>query len=91
MKRMPAPSGTGSGRLNLAAASGGGSSATALSANATPPQIGDRVVIGGTGQQGVLRYWGGTSFREGLWAGIELDDESGKNDGTVQGYACCIV
>ena len=49
------------------------------------PSIGDRVYISSTGQSGTLRYWGNTAFRDGLWAGIELDDETGKNDGTVQG------
>lgn len=54
---------------------------------ATPtPKIGDRVLVGSTGQVGTLRYLGATAFREGFWAGVELDSESGKNDGTVQGY-----
>jgi hypothetical protein len=48
--------------------------------------IGDRVIVPSTGQKGTLRYWGTTDFKEGLWAGIELDDNGGKNDGSVQGY-----
>ncbi|KAK4155033.1 dynein associated protein-domain-containing protein [Chaetomidium leptoderma] len=34
---------------------------------------------------GTIRYAGQTSFAPGLWVGIELEDASGKNDGTVQG------
>ena len=35
---------------------------------------------------GTLRYWGRTKFREGIWAGIELDQKgTGKNDGSVNG------
>ena len=37
------------------------------------------------GRQGVVRFIGTTHFSSGLWMGIELDDESGKNDGTVAG------
>lgn len=48
--------------------------------------IGDRVVVPSTGQKGTLRYWGTTEFKEGLWAGIELDENSGKNDGSVHGF-----
>ncbi|XP_054711865.1 restin homolog isoform X2 [Uloborus diversus] len=50
---------------------------------------GDRVmVISSAGAQpktGVLRYIGQTEFAAGEWAGIELDDPLGKNDGTVAG------
>ena len=44
------------------------------------------------GRQGVIRFIGSTHFSTGLWVGIELDDDSGKNDGTVQGqrYFECI-
>lgn len=36
-------------------------------------------------QSGVLRFCGGTEFAAGLWAGIELDEPAGKNDGGVGG------
>ena len=45
---------------------------------------GDRVLIGGT-KVGNLRYLGTTDFAKGEWAGVELDDPIGKNDGAVAG------
>ena len=45
---------------------------------------GDRVLIGGT-KVGHLRYLGTTDFAKGEWAGVELDDPIGKNDGAVAG------
>jgi CAP-Gly domain len=37
------------------------------------------------GRQGVVRFIGTTHFSTGQWIGIELDDDTGKNDGSVQG------
>ncbi|KAG6911272.1 hypothetical protein DXG01_002111 [Tephrocybe rancida] len=37
--------------------------------------------------KGVVRYSGVTSFSKGKWVGIELYEQNGKNDGTVQGVA----
>ncbi|KAK3902738.1 hypothetical protein C8A05DRAFT_33547 [Staphylotrichum tortipilum] len=34
---------------------------------------------------GTIRFVGKPSFAPGLWVGIELEDASGKNDGSVQG------
>lgn len=34
---------------------------------------------------GTLRYTGTTEFAKGEWAGVELDEEQGKNDGAVAG------
>lgn len=49
------------------------------------PHVGDRVILE-NGQKGILRYQGETSFKQGIWAGIELDTPgSGKNSGTVNG------
>ena len=38
-------------------------------------------------QTGTLKYCGPTEFAGGLWAGIDLDDEAGKNDGSVGGIS----
>lgn len=37
------------------------------------------------GRQATIRFLGTTHFAEGEWVGIELEDTSGKNDGSVQG------
>ncbi|KAL4953704.1 dynein associated protein-domain-containing protein [Aspergillus filifer] len=37
------------------------------------------------GRQATVRYIGATSFADGEWIGVELNDDSGKNDGSVQG------
>ncbi len=42
------------------------------------------MLIGGT-KVGYLRYHGTTDFAKGEWAGVELDDPIGKNDGAVAG------
>ncbi|KAI9362500.1 hypothetical protein DFJ73DRAFT_577870 [Zopfochytrium polystomum] len=47
--------------------------------------LGDRVHIRNDPRSGTLRYLGETKFSAGSWAGLELDSESGKHNGTVQG------
>jgi dynactin 1 len=37
------------------------------------------------GRTGIVRYYGETHFAAGTWVGVELPDDSGKNDGVVQG------
>lgn len=47
--------------------------------------VGDRVAIDEGSKVGILRYLGPTKFRQGVWAGVELDEALGKNDGSVDG------
>ena len=47
-------------------------------------KLDDRVLVCGT-KTGVLRYLGPTDFAKGVWAGVELDEPQGKNDGAVAG------
>ena len=46
--------------------------------------IGDRVVVNGT-WPGTLRFLGSVQFSHGVWAGVELDEAAGQNDGKMQG------
>ncbi|KAJ7331939.1 hypothetical protein JRQ81_014119 [Phrynocephalus forsythii] len=46
--------------------------------------IGDRVLVSNV-QPGTLRFKGQTSFAKGLWAGVELDEPEGNNDGAYNG------
>ncbi|XP_075451543.1 CAP-Gly domain-containing linker protein 4 isoform X1 [Ascaphus truei] len=47
-------------------------------------KLGDRVLIAGQ-KVGTLRFCGPTEFALGQWAGIEMDEAEGKNDGSVAG------
>ncbi|XP_058881559.1 CAP-Gly domain-containing linker protein 4-like isoform X3 [Acipenser ruthenus] len=53
-------------------------------------RLGDRVIIAGQ-KIGTLRFCGTTEFASGQWAGIELDEPEGKNNGGVGGvqYFSC--
>jgi dynactin 1 len=37
------------------------------------------------GRVALVRFFGPTLFSDGNWVGVELEDDSGKNDGSVQG------
>lgn len=45
-------------------------------------QVGERVWVNGN-KPGYIRFIGGTQFAPGQWAGIELDEAIGKNNGSV--------
>lgn len=47
-------------------------------------KVGDRVLVGDS-KAGVIEYLGETKFAKGFWAGIKLDEPTGKNDGCVAG------
>eukprot|EP00038_Savillea_parva_P013872 m.213080 g.213080 ORF g.213080 m.213080 type:complete len:284 (+) comp26364_c0_seq1:116-967(+) len=59
--------------------------------------VGDRVVVvskrGTVTEPGCLRFLGPTAFgaHDEVWAGVELDDDTGRNDGSMQGqrYFTC--
>lgn len=49
------------------------------------------IVSSGMGSRaGILQYLGETKFAPGNWCGVQLDEPTGKNDGTVDGvqYVC---
>ncbi|XP_051950707.1 centrosome-associated protein 350-like isoform X3 [Xyrauchen texanus] len=46
--------------------------------------IGDRVLVSNI-QPGTLRFKGQTNFANGFWAGVELDNPEGSNNGTYAG------
>ncbi|KFQ40576.1 Centrosome-associated protein 350, partial [Mesitornis unicolor] len=46
--------------------------------------IGDRVLVGKV-QPGILRFKGLTKFAKGFWAGVELDQPEGNNNGSYDG------
>jgi restin homolog len=53
-----------------------------------PLRVGDKVFVNSSHSglvAGRLRYLGTTSFADGQWAGVELDEPVGKNDGQVAG------
>ena len=49
--------------------------------------VGERVIVNSSNgaKKGYLRYTGTTEFAKGEWAGVELDEKLGKNDGSVNG------
>uniref|UniRef100_M3Y351 CAP-Gly domain containing linker protein 3 n=1 Tax=Mustela putorius furo TaxID=9669 RepID=M3Y351_MUSPF len=53
-------------------------------------EVGDQVLVAGQ-KQGTVRFYGKTDFAPGYWYGIELDQPTGKHDGSVFGvrYFTC--
>lgn len=59
-----------------------------LSGSAEPLRKGDRVLVRTERDgelSGLLRFMGETNFATGEWAGVELDEPVGKNDGSILG------
>lgn len=56
-------------------------------AEAATLTVGDRVIVssGFGSRPGILKYLGETQFASGTWCGVQLDEASGKNDGSVDG------
>lgn len=50
-------------------------------------KVGQTVEINADGRQAIVRFVGETHFAQGEWIGLELDDGTGKNDGSVQGQS----
>ena len=45
---------------------------------------GQHVLVGGA-ERGLVKFVGHTHFKEGLWIGVELEREKGKNNGSIDG------
>ncbi|XP_078785903.1 CAP-Gly domain-containing linker protein 3 isoform X1 [Oryzias latipes] len=66
-----------------------------LAANLDPEgtnvEVGDQVLVAGQ-KNGIVRFYGKTDFAPGYWFGIELDQPTGKHDGSVFGvrYFSCL-
>uniref|UniRef100_A0AAG5DSE9 CAP-Gly domain-containing protein n=1 Tax=Anopheles atroparvus TaxID=41427 RepID=A0AAG5DSE9_ANOAO len=63
------------------------SKSPAVTGKAASLNVGDRVIVssGFGSRPGILKYLGETQFASGTWCGVQLDEGSGKNDGTVDG------
>ncbi|KAK6071416.1 CAP-Gly domain-containing protein [Seiridium cupressi] len=48
-------------------------------------KVGQTVEINADGRHAIVKFVGPASFAPGEWIGLELEDDSGKNDGSVQG------
>uniref|UniRef100_A0A3Q2YMD4 CAP-Gly domain containing linker protein 3 n=2 Tax=Hippocampus comes TaxID=109280 RepID=A0A3Q2YMD4_HIPCM len=67
------------------------SSVVSLDPEGLNAEVGDQVLVAGQ-KHGVVRFFGKTDFAPGLWFGVELDQPTGKHDGSVFGvrYFSCL-
>nr|XP_046246092.1 CAP-Gly domain-containing linker protein 3 isoform X1 [Scatophagus argus] len=67
------------------------SSVASLDPEGLNVEVGDQVLVAGQ-KNGIVRYYGKTDFAPGYWFGIELDQPTGKHDGSVFGvrYFSCL-
>uniref|UniRef100_A0A3P8WBF1 CAP-Gly domain containing linker protein 3 n=1 Tax=Cynoglossus semilaevis TaxID=244447 RepID=A0A3P8WBF1_CYNSE len=60
------------------------SSVASLDPEGLNAEVGDQVLVAGQ-KHGIVRYYGKTDFAPGYWFGVELDQPTGKHDGSVFG------
>ncbi|XP_053279648.1 CAP-Gly domain-containing linker protein 3 [Pleuronectes platessa] len=68
----------------------GNSSLAGLDPEGLNVEVGDQVLVAGQ-KHGIVRFFGKTDFAPGYWFGVELDQPTGKHDGSVFGvryYSC---
>ncbi|XP_008299483.1 CAP-Gly domain-containing linker protein 3 isoform X1 [Stegastes partitus] len=67
------------------------SSVASLDPEGLNVEVGDQVLVAGQ-KNGIVRFYGKTDFAPGYWFGIELDQPTGKHDGSVFGvrYFSCL-
>ncbi|XP_061637844.1 CAP-Gly domain-containing linker protein 3 isoform X2 [Phyllopteryx taeniolatus] len=67
------------------------SSVVSLDPEGLNVEVGDQVLVAGQ-KNGIVRFFGKTDFAPGLWFGVELDQPTGKHDGSVFGvrYFSCL-
>uniref|UniRef100_A0A3P8TVY8 CAP-Gly domain-containing protein n=1 Tax=Amphiprion percula TaxID=161767 RepID=A0A3P8TVY8_AMPPE len=67
------------------------SSVASLDPEGLNVEVGDQVLVAGQ-KNGIVRFYGKTDFAPGFWFGIELDQPTGKHDGSVFGvrYFSCL-
>ncbi|XP_029628380.1 CAP-Gly domain-containing linker protein 3 isoform X1 [Salmo trutta] len=66
-------------------------SVASLDPDGVKVELGDQVLVAGV-KQGIIRYYGKTDFAPGYWFGVELEQPTGKHDGSVFGvrYFTCL-
>ncbi|KAM4589100.1 CAP-Gly domain-containing linker protein 3 isoform 1-T1 [Fundulus diaphanus] len=66
-------------------------SVASLDPEGTNVEVGDHVLVAGQ-KLGIVRFYGKTDFAPGFWFGVELDQPTGKHDGSVFGvrYFNCL-